>query len=227
MNLAIGPDQLVEVSKMEIRAYNELYLEDAMTIMGTMLDYAVNYCNWKIDIFFQKFLDTKLLPRRFESGHPDTVAGMSGVELYCCVTDEFAKELPEYVEFDRSPEYWVGWALAYCQWYMNRTFRDITSVVKPSEMIRWYPIYHEMDILHVVDTIKERFKKAPTKLERRRKQFGYSQAQLAALSTVSLRSIQMYEQRNNDISKARFNTLNALAKVLRCSVYDLVDGMED
>ena len=212
----------VEVSRMEIRAYNELYLENAMTAMGTMIDYAVNYRNWEIDAFFRAFLDTRLFPQRFESGHPGTVAGKSGVELYLCVTGEHAGVLPEYVEFDRSAEYWAGWALAYCQWHMNRTFRDITSVVKLSEMIRWYPVYHEMDILHVVDAIEERIKKTPTNLELLRKQAGYSQSQLAELSTVSLRSIQMYEQRNNDISKAQFNILNALAKVLNCSVYDLV-----
>ncbi len=209
---------------MEIRAYNKQYLENAMSAMGIMLDYAVNYCHWEIDSFFQAFLETKLLSQQFESGHPDTVAGKSGVELYLCVTGEIARDLPEYVEFDRSPEYWVGWALAYCQWHMNRTFRVITTVVKPSEMLRWYPIYHEMDILHVVDAIEERIKKTLTNLERLRKQAGYSQAQLAKLSTVSLRSIQMYEQRNNDIFKAQFNILNALAKVLNCSVYDLMDG---
>lgn len=209
---------------MEIRAYNKQYLENAMSAMGIMLDYAVNYCHWEIDSFFQAFLETKLLSQQFESGHPDTVAGKSGVELYLCVTGEIARDLPEYVEFDRSPEYWVGWALAYCQWHMNRTFRVITTVVKPSEMLRWYPIYHEMDILHVVDAIEERIKRTLTNLERLRKQAGYSQAQLAKLSTVSLRSIQMYEQRNNDIFKAQFNILNALAKVLNCSVYDLMDG---
>ena len=212
---------------MEIRAYNELYLENAMSAMGTMLDYAVNYRHWEIDEFFQTFLETKMLSRNFESGHPDTVAGKSGVELYFCVTGEDAKDLPEYVEFDRSAEYWVGWALAYCQWHMNRTFRNITAVVNLSEMLRWYPIYHEMDILHVVGAIEERIKNTPTNLERLRKQAGYSQAQLAELSTVSLRSVQMYEQRNNDISKAQFNILNALAKVLKCSVYDLVDSEYD
>lgn len=81
-----------------------------------------------------------------------------------------------------------------------------------------------MEILHAVDAIEERIKKTPTNLERLRKKTGYSQAQLADLSTVSLRSIQMYEQRNNDISKAQFNILNALAKVSKYSVYDLIDG---
>ena len=209
---------------MEIRAYNELYLEDAMSAMGTMLDYAVNYHNWNIDEFFQYFIDSKLFPRRFESGHPGTVAGKTGVELYRCVTGNFRDDQPDYIEFDRSPEYWVGWALAYCQWHMNRTFRSIISVVKPSEMLKWYPVYHEMDITKVVEAIESRIKKTPTNLERLRKQAGYSQAQLAELSTVSLRSIQMYEQRNNDIAKAQFNILNALAKVLNCTVYNLMDG---
>ena len=208
---------------MEIRAYNELYLEDAMSTMGTLVDYAINYCFMEIDFFISEFIQSGVA-RKFENGDPATVAGKSAVELYWNITAEDHKHLPDYVEFDRSPEYWVGWALAYCQWYMNRTFREIVSTVKPSEMLRWYPIYHEMDILHVVDAIEDRIKKTPSNLERLRKQAGYSQAQLADLSTVSLRSIQMYEQRVNDISKAQFNTLNALARVLRCTVYDIVYG---
>lgn len=207
---------------MEIRAYNELYLETAMTNMATMLDYAVNYKEWNIDAFFDVFLDSSF-SQRFESGDPDTVAGKSGVELYYCITGETQGECKQYIEFDRSAEYWVGWALAYCQWRLSRTFRHIITAVKPSEMICWYPKYHEMDVLHTVDAIEERIKKTPTKLEQHRKKLGYSQAQLAELSTVSLRSIQMYEQRQNDISRAQFNILNALARVLRCSVYDLVD----
>lgn len=211
---------------MEIRAYNELYLENAMTAMATMLDYAVNYRNWKIDDFFQAFLDSRVFPHRFETGHPDTVAGKTGVELYYCITGEKTNKASEYIEFDRSAEYWVGWSLAYCQWYMNRTFQSVVSVVKPSELLHMYPVYHEMDLLQLVDAIEERIKATPTKLELLRRKLGYSQRQLADLSTVSLRSIQMYEQRNNDISKAQFNILNALARVLKCSVYDLVDGVE-
>lgn len=207
---------------MEIRAYNELYLEGAMSALGTMFDYAVNYNNREIDDFVQAFLNAKDLSRQFETGQPNIVVGKSGVELYYLLVGKSAEKTPDYVEFNRSPEYWVGWALAYCQWYMNRTFREITAFVKPSEMIKWYPIYHEMDISHVVSAIEERMKKMPTNLERLRKKQGYSQTHLAELSTVSRRSIQAYEQRRNDITKAQFNTLNALAKVLKCSINDLV-----
>lgn len=207
---------------MEIRAYNELYLENAMSTMGTLVDYAVNYCFMEIDFFISEFIQSGVA-RKFENGDPATVAGKSAVELYWEITAESKKHLPDYVEFERSPEYWVGWVLAYCQWHMNRTFQYITVVVKPSEMLCWYPVYHEMDVLHTVDTLEKHIKMTPTNLERLRRKAGYSQTQLAELSTVSLRSIQMYEQRNNDISKAQFNILNALAKVLKCSVYDLVD----
>lgn len=207
---------------MEIRAYNELYLEDAMDTMGALVDYAVNYCSMDIDFFLSEFINSGIA-KKFEAGDPATISGKSAVDLYQRITAESYKHLPKYIEFDRSPEYWVGWALAYCQWYMNRTFEEIIKIVNPSEMLQWYPVYHEMDILHVVTAIENRLKKTPTNLERLRKQAGLSQAQLAELSTVSLRSIQMYEQRNNDVSKAQFNILNALAKVLKCSVYDLVD----
>ena len=210
---------------MAIYAYNELYLEYDMQAMGTMLDYAVNYCHWEIDAFFQAFLDTDRYARQFECGDPDTVAGKSGVELYLCVTGASPKNLSEYIEFGCSPEYWVGWVLAFCQWHMNRTFRELAAAVPPSEMLLLYLTHHEMHPLHTVHAIKVRMKETPTHLERLRKQAGYSQAQLADLSTVPLRSIQMYEQRTHDISKAQFNVLNALAKVLHCSVYDLVDGI--
>lgn len=206
---------------MEIRAYNEIYLEDAMSALGTLVDYAVNYCGMGINGFIRDFVQSGVA-ERFERGDPATVSGKSGVELYICVTGDSTENIPEYVEFDRSPEYWVGWALAYCQWHMNRTFRTLTNAVKPDEMLHWYRIYHEMDILHVVKEFDKRVKKSSCNLERLRKKAGLSQSQLAALSTVSLRSIQMYEQGNNDISKAQFNILNALARVLNCSAYDLI-----
>ena len=39
---------------MEIRAYHELYLPNAMTTLATMIDYAVNVCNEDIDMLGSK-----------------------------------------------------------------------------------------------------------------------------------------------------------------------------
>lgn len=62
-----------------------------------------------------------------------------------------------------------------------------------------------------------------TNLAHFRKQRGYSQSQLAKAAAISLRSIQLYEQRQNDINNAQYNNLSALAKALSCSVEDLLE----
>ncbi len=62
-----------------------------------------------------------------------------------------------------------------------------------------------------------------TKLKLIRTTKGYSQKQLAELSGVSLRSIQMYEQRRKNINKAQSDSLYRLAKVLDCTMEDLLE----
>ena len=62
-----------------------------------------------------------------------------------------------------------------------------------------------------------------TNLKRIRTAKGYSQKQLAEMSGVSLRSIQMYEQRQKDINKAQSDSLHRLAKALGCAMEDLLE----
>ncbi len=62
-----------------------------------------------------------------------------------------------------------------------------------------------------------------TKLKLIRTAKGYSQKQLAELSGVSLRSIQMYEQRQKDVNKAQSDSLFRLAKALGCTMEDLLE----
>lgn len=63
-----------------------------------------------------------------------------------------------------------------------------------------------------------------TNLKHIRTAKGYSQKQLAELSGVSLRSIQMYEQRQKDINKAQSDSLFHLAKALDCKMEDLLEN---
>lgn len=65
--------------------------------------------------------------------------------------------------------------------------------------------------------------KRDTKLKTIRESRGLSQVELAQQSGVKLRSIQMYEQRVNDIDKAQGQTLYKLARTLGCSVEDLLE----
>ena len=69
--------------------------------------------------------------------------------------------------------------------------------------------------------MKEHFPE--TNLKRIRTTYGCTQAELSKRSGVSLRSIQMYEQRNKNINKASVETIYSLAKVLGCSMEDLIE----
>ena len=201
------------------RAYNELYLNNAMVTLATMLDYAVNSENENIDNIFKKFIDSGY-SIAFEKGEPAIITGKSGIELYSLVTNKYYN-LSSYFSFNRSPEYWLGWSLAYYQWFTVTSFRDIHKQISLAEMLTWYNTLHEADISRFVEALDKRLYIKQTNLEYFRKRAGLSQEGLSQLSGVPKRSIQLYEQRQNDISKAQFNILFALSRVLNCSVYDL------
>ena len=63
-----------------------------------------------------------------------------------------------------------------------------------------------------------------TNLKRIRTAKRYSQKQLADMSGVNLRSIQMYEQRRKDINKAQSDSLFRLAKALGCTMEELLEN---
>ena len=63
----------------------------------------------------------------------------------------------------------------------------------------------------------------PTRLAALRREAGLSQQELAFRSKVSLRSIQMYEQRKKDVNYAQAATVANLAAVLGCRMEDLLE----
>lgn len=214
---------------METRAYNELYLDDAMQNLGDMIDYAVHDCGYDPDTFFRLFLVSGIATS-FERGNPKYVAGMSGVELARAVLRAVnaGTEFPEptYSQ-DCSREYWAGWILAYYQWIKRKRFEDIVAEGLPLSRICDMYILHEADeskFVEEADIIIERYKSARrSKLQRIRKARGFTQQQLSEASGVTLRMIQLYEQRQNDINKAQVNVVLSLAKALGCDVEDILE----
>ena len=85
---------------------------------------------------------------------------------------------------------------------------------------------HEADITKFYAVAGERYAQAnpQTNLKRLRETAGLSQAGLAEESGVSLRSIQMYEQRNKDVNKACAISIAKIARVLGCAVEDLLES---
>ncbi len=209
------------------RAYSESYLSDAKDRLSQFFDYLIKDCGMKADWVASIFLSSGYA-EQFERGNPAILAGMSGIELARVVVEATykKKKLPEprYSE-GLSPEYWAGWTLAEYQWYSGKRFRDIFEHVKLSEIIPMYSVYHEMDVSKFIETMDERCSTelSECRLKKLRESRGLSQSELAKISGVSLRSIQMYEQRVNDIDKAQAQTIYKLSRVIGCSMEDLLE----
>lgn len=208
-------------------AYAEEYLSDAMDNLGEAFDYAVNACSLDIDEFMNLFIASGYSDG-FGKGNPKYISGLSGTELVMEIIGKSGKQMsfPEpQTEYDCSSEYWCGWILAYYQWVTNRPFKDIHDNISMPEIRKLYSTLHEAaeeKFVDIVNTIIQR-KNAPSKLQQQRKRCGYSQKELAEKSGVNLRTLQQYELKTKDISKASVQTVLALANVLGCRVDDLME----
>lgn len=212
---------------MMIHAYQEIYLSKAQSVLGDAFDYAVNTCHISGNDFVKQFTASSV-SKRMENGEPTFLAGKSGIEIVIeVVAETTGKELQvdPQEHFERSREYWIGWAVAYYQWYSGRRYSDIFKAISFEDLQKMYYTLHEADILKFVDIADAQMKQyfPQTNLKRIRTTYGCTQAELAKRSGISLRSIQMYEQRNKDINKASVDTVYHLAKVLGCTVEDLIE----
>ena len=211
------------------RAYSELYLDDAMLNLGDMVDYAVCDLGFEPDEFFGWFISSGIASR-FEKGNPKYVGGMSGYELADAVLTatnvSYKKKEPSYSDFN-GREYWAGWILAYYQWYTKKRFKDmVKDGLSLSTVFSMY-ILHEADVnkfVEAADEVIARNKEnRKSKLSEIRKARGFTQQQLSDASGVTLRMIQLYEQRQNDINKAQVNIVLNLAKALGCEIEDIIE----
>ncbi len=88
-------------------------------------------------------------------------------------------------------------------------------------------VLHEADESKFVDAANEIIARnkenRKSRLSEIRKARGFTQQQLSDTSGVSLRMIQLYEQRQNDIGKAQVTVVLNLAKALGCEVEDLIE----
>ena len=210
-------------------AYSELYLDDAMQNLGDMVEYAVCDLGFDPDVFFGWFISSGIASK-FEKGNPKYITGMSGFELAEAVLTEtnvaHEKREPSFVEF-KGREYWAGWILAYYQWETGKRFEDIVKDGLTLSTVFSMYILHEADESKFVEAANEIIARnrenRKTKLFEIRKARGFTQQQLSKASGVSLRMIQLYEQKQNDISKAQATVVISLAKALGCEVEDLID----
>ena len=212
---------------MAIRAYDELYLPGAQNILGHAVNFAVMTLAIEPNVFGNA-LAVSESAKQFSEGNPRYVAGMNGCEFARAVLDDVEvayRESADEMYLDKSPEYWAGWALAYYQWFTSRSFMEILHAMSLNDIIRMYPLYHEMDLSHFVEQM-DRFMKETypqTRLRDRRSNCGLSQSELASEADVPLRQIQLFEQGQRDINKTSAITLYKLSKALHCKMEDLLE----
>ena len=212
---------------MAIRAYDELYVAGAQNVLGHAVDFAVMSLEIDPNAFGNAFAVSDL-SKQFANGNPRYVAGMNGCELARFILDDVGvayRESADEMFLDKSPEYWAGWALAYYQWFTALSFMEILRAMSLDDIIRMYPLYHEMDLSHFVEQMDRLMKEAypQTRLRERRSNCGLSQTELAAEADVPLRQIQLFEQGQRDINKTSAITLLKLSKALHCKMEDLLE----
>ena len=130
------------------RAYDIAYLDDAMTSLGAMLDYAVNSCGEDLDLFYARFLGSGIA-ETFSRANPKYLGGMSGIELASMVAARTGEPLPRkdgLIDIG-SPEFWTGWTLAYLSWYLNVDLRTLQSRgLTVASLHERYSVLHEADL---------------------------------------------------------------------------------
>ena len=212
---------------MIIHAYPKFYLRHAQAALGDAFDYAINACGIPGRDFIQMFT-TSSISKRMENGEPAYLVGKSGIEIAIEVVAETKRQelkTEPQNRFGRSAEYWIGWAVAYYQWDSGRKYHEIFKALSFEELQKMHYTLHEADVTKFAEIAEARLKECfpDTNLKRIRTTYGCTQAELAQCSGVSLRSIQMYEQRNKDINKASAETMYRLSKTLGCTMEDLIE----
>ena len=142
------------------RAYQEIYLSKAQSVIGDAFDYAVNTCRI-IGTDFVKLFIASSVSKRMENGEPAYLAGKSGIEIVREIVAETKGQelqIEPQEHFGRSKEYWIGWAIAYYQWYSGRKYSDIFKVLSFEDLQKMYYTLHEADITKFVDIVDSKIK---------------------------------------------------------------------
>ena len=129
-------------------AYQEIYLSNAQAALGDAFDYVIRVCGVPGENFIKLFTVSSV-SKHMENGEPAYLAGKSGIELAAQILAETTgmTEQPEQPErYARSCEYWIGWAVAYYQWYSGRKYSEIFEVLSFAELEKMYYTLHEADV---------------------------------------------------------------------------------
>ncbi|MCD8295736.1 MAG: helix-turn-helix domain-containing protein [Clostridia bacterium] len=200
-----------------VHSYDRRYLDIIQEKLTNLFRLATYSEHMSLDEFMEKFISSGMA-QKFETANPIYVLGKSENELLEIILgrepDLGSLEINVYAS-------WLGYVLAYAQWYLRKTYKEITDLFPCSQMGE-YALYSEGEAIpKIMKVIKERISYKPP-LQEYREKAGYTQAQLAEISCVPVEKIISYETDEEDISCAEAGTLYNLAKALGCSMEDII-----
>lgn len=207
------------------RAYDISYLDDAMTSLGAMLDYAVNSCGEDLALFYARFLASGVADA-FSRANPKYLGGLSGIELATLVASRTGSVLPKedgLIDIG-SPEYWTGWTLAYLSWYLDLDFGTIQARGLTVQSLRdRYPVLHEADLSKSVQFAIKRLGETSggDLLKLARKNARLTQRQLSDIAEIPLTVIRSYEQDKRSLKSAETENVRRICRALGCRIEDL------
>ena len=139
--------------------YDQSYLHDAMLNLAEAIDVAYYDFHFTPDYFMNLFIASGIATQ-FEAGNPKYIAGKSGTELVLDVVDRvydnYKEPAIDFSYHEPTPEYWLGWILAYYQWETGRSFQEIQRIIPMDLLLTKYHTFHEMDESAVVEFIEKR-----------------------------------------------------------------------
>ena len=205
---------------MAIQSYKDSYVSYVAENVGTMFEHAVD-SGLNYYIFWNKFINSNVA-KQIEKGNPKY--------LVCSSMDYFKEislniKIKQKMDINKDKYFWAGWILAQLQHKTEHSFYKINEYLNIDEVLKLYSTLHEADVKKFFYVAMDYFNKKEkvVNLKKIRLASGLTQKDLAKRAEVELRSIQMYEQRRNDINKAQADTLHKLARVLGCNIEDLLE----
>lgn len=203
------------------------YAYDAEICLAEAVDYVVNDCKMDADSFIDAMIVSGYA-ERFSRGNADVIAGNSGIELAMCSLSAagWHMNFPDAEPvFERRPAYWCGYIMGHYICRRNVSIKTIHERLNMQQLLRLYPVYHEMDEEKCVEYLDLVIfpDDTETRLRKMRKRLRFTQEKLAQLTGVSKSAITQYERREKDINKASADTLYKLSDVLCCSITDLME----
>ena len=85
-----------------------------------------------------------------------------------------------------------------------------------------YKTLHEAPIEKFIEILNNKKNNNQTNLKLQRERMRLSRSQLADMSGVNIKTIKAFEQRQQDIKSAKYDTLQKLLFVLGCEIIDLL-----